>query len=48
MASGVGHSEVLVADISEREVIVALLARVGLPTEAPPVARAQRPAFELA
>jgi hypothetical protein len=34
-------------DISEREVVVALLAHLGLPTEAP-VARAQRPAFELA
>ena len=38
----------LVADISEREVVVAILAHLGLPTEAPPRARARSPAFELA
>lgn len=35
-------------DISEREVIVAIVAHLGLPTEAPLVARARSPAFELA
>jgi hypothetical protein len=33
-------------DISEREVLVAILAHLGLPTEAPPMARARSPAFE--
>ena len=47
MASGVGHSEVLVADISDSEVVVALLAHLGLPPFAPTVARARSPAFEL-
>jgi hypothetical protein len=37
-----------VADISEREVIVALLAHLALPTEAPPIARARSPAFDVA
>ena len=32
--------------LSEREVIVALLAHLGLPTEAPPIARARSPTFE--
>jgi hypothetical protein len=48
MASGVGHSEVLVADISDRNVVVAILAHLGLPTEAPPIARARSPAFAFA
>jgi hypothetical protein len=34
--------------MSEREVVVALVAHLGLPTEAPPMARARSPAFELA
>jgi hypothetical protein len=38
---------VIVSDISEREVIVAILADLGLPPFAPPVARARSPAFEL-
>ena len=46
MASGVGHSEVLVADISDREVVVAILAHLKLPTEAPPIARARSPGFD--
>jgi hypothetical protein len=36
------------ADISDSEVVVAILAHLGLPTEAPPMARARSPAFELA
>jgi hypothetical protein len=35
------------ADISDSEVVVAILAHLGLPTEAPPMARARSPAFEL-
>jgi hypothetical protein len=48
MASGVGHSEVLVAEISERNVVVAILAHLKLRTEALPLARAWSPAFECA
>jgi hypothetical protein len=33
-------------DLGEREGIVALLAHLKLPTEAPPLARARSPAFE--
>jgi hypothetical protein len=35
-------------DISDRNVVVALVAHLGLPTAAPPMARARSPAFELA
>jgi hypothetical protein len=35
-----------VADISDREVVVAILAHLGLPTEAPPLARARSPGFD--
>jgi hypothetical protein len=35
-------------DISEREVVVALLTHLKLPTEAPPLARARSPAFDWA
>ncbi len=38
----------LVADIFEREVIVAILAHLHLPTEAPPIERARSPAFDVA
>ena len=38
---------VLVADISEGEGIVALVAHLKLPTEAPPLARARSPAFDV-
>ena len=41
-----GGHRAIVGDISEREVIVAILAHLGLPTEAPPMARARSPAFE--
>jgi hypothetical protein len=47
LACPCGGRRVIVSDISEREVIVAILAHLGLPTEAPPVARARSPAFEL-
>ena len=47
LACPCGGLWVIVSDISEREVIVALLAYLGLPPFAPPVARAHRPAFEL-
>ena len=33
----------LVADLSEREVIVAILKHLGLPSEPPPIARARSP-----
>jgi hypothetical protein len=41
-----GGRRAIVADISDSEVVVALLAHLGLPTEAPPLARARSPAFE--
>ena len=41
-----GGQRAIVGDISEREVIVAILAHLGLPTEAPPMARARSPAFD--
>jgi hypothetical protein len=37
-----------VADISEREVIVTLLEHLGLPSDAPPIARARSPSCEAA
>ncbi|XYI02182.1 hypothetical protein ACMHYB_21345 [Sorangium sp. So ce1128] len=48
MACPCGGRRRLVADISEREVIVALLKHVGLPSEAPPIARARSPSCEAA
>ena len=36
----------LVADISDSEVVVAILAHLGLPIEAPPIARARSPGFD--
>ena len=38
----------IVAEISEREPIVAILTHLGLPTQPPPVARARDPSFETA
>jgi len=38
----------IVADISEREAIVAILSHLGIPTEPPPIARARDPSFEAA
>jgi len=37
----------MVADISDSEVVVALLAHLGLPPVAPPIARARSPRFDL-
>ncbi|KYF83872.1 hypothetical protein BE20_00020 [Sorangium cellulosum] len=47
LACRCGGRRAYVADISDSEVVVAILAHLGLPTEAPPVARARSPAFEL-
>jgi hypothetical protein len=48
LACRCGGRRAIVGDISEREVVVALLAHLELPTEAPPIARARSPAFEFA
>jgi hypothetical protein len=48
LACPCGGRRAIVADISDRNVVVAILAHLGLPTEAPPIARAQRPAFDFA
>ena len=37
----------LVADISDSEVVVAILAHLGLPPFAPPIARARSPGFDV-
>ena len=42
-----GGRRAIVADISDSEVVVAILAHLGLPTEAPPIARAQSPGFDV-
>jgi hypothetical protein len=44
---GCGHSDVVLADISDSEVVVAILAHLGLPPFAPPLARARSPGFDL-
>ncbi len=41
-----GGRRALVADIHERDVVVAILTHLGLPTEAPPIGRARAPSFE--
>jgi hypothetical protein len=48
MASGVGHSVVLVAEENEPEAIVAILSHLGMPTGPPPIARARAPSFDTA
>ena len=48
MACRCGGRRAIVADISDSEVVVAILAHLGLPTEAPAIARARSPAFDLA
>jgi hypothetical protein len=48
LACPCGGRRAIVAAISDRNVVVALVAHLGLPTEAPPMARARSPAFELA
>jgi hypothetical protein len=46
LACPCGGRRAIVADLSEREVVVAILAHLELPPEAPPMARARSPAFE--
>ena len=46
LACPCGGRRAIVADISDREVVVAILAHLGLPTEAPPLARARSPGFD--
>jgi hypothetical protein len=46
LACPCGGRRAIVADISERDVVVAILAHLGLPTEAPPIARARSPGFD--
>ena len=46
LACPCGRRRAIVADISEGEVVVAILAHLGLPTEEPPIARARSPAFD--
>jgi hypothetical protein len=48
LACPCGGRRAIVADIADRNVVVAILAHLGLPTEAPPIARAHRPAFAFA
>jgi hypothetical protein len=48
LACPCGGRRAIVADLSDSEVVVALLAHLGLPTEAPPIARARSPAFDFA
>jgi hypothetical protein len=48
LACPCGGRRAIVADISDSEVVVALLAHLGLPPFAPHVARARGPAFEVA
>jgi len=47
LACPCGGRRAMVADISDSDVVVALLAHLGLPTEAPPIARARSPRFDL-
>ena len=47
LACPCGGGRAMVADISDRNVVVAILAHLGLPPFAPPGARARSPAFEL-
>jgi len=48
LACPCGGRRAIVGDISDSEVVVAILAHLGLPTEAPAIARARSPAFDLA
>ncbi|MEO5725776.1 MAG: hypothetical protein ABI134_23565 [Byssovorax sp.] len=43
-----GGRRAIVTDLSDSEVVVALLAHLGLPPFAPPTARARSPAFDVA
>jgi hypothetical protein len=46
LACPCGGRRAIVADISERDVVVAILAHLGLPPFAPPIARARSPGFD--
>ena len=46
LACPCGGRRAIVADISDSEVVVAILAHLGLPPFAPPVARARSPGFD--
>jgi hypothetical protein len=48
LACPCGARRRIVADISEREVLVTLLEHLGLPSDAPPIARARSPSCEAA
>ena len=48
LACPCGGRRRIIADIQERDVIVAILDHLGLPTDPPPVARARSPSFEAA
>ncbi|WP_437898908.1 hypothetical protein [Sorangium sp. So ce124] len=48
LACPCGGRRRILADISERDGIVAILAHLGLPTEAPRIARARSPSFDAA
>ena len=45
LACPCGGRRAIVADISDSEVVVAILAHLGLPPFAPPIARARSPGF---
>ena len=46
LAGPCGGRQAIVADISDSEVVVAILAHLGLPPFAPPIARARSPRFD--
>jgi hypothetical protein len=46
LACRCGGRRAIVADISDSEVVVAILAHLGLPPFAPPIARARSPGFD--
>ena len=48
LACPCGGRRAIVGDISDREVVVAILAHLGLPPFAPPMARARSPSFDVA
>ena len=48
LACPCGGRRAIVADIGGREVIVAILAHLARTSEAPPIARARSPAFDVA
>jgi hypothetical protein len=48
LACRCGGRRRVIADISEREAIVAILTHRGIPTEPPPLARARDPSFDAA